>query len=111
MVSSVTFDGTAPVVSSLKSSRNPFSLRKRKTVISFRSSEAGKHSVVIKKGAKTIRKFATKSVGANTTAKVVWDGKDAKRRKVRVGKYVATVTVTDAVGNKTTRKLTITVKR
>ena len=97
-------------MSSLKASRNPFSLRLGSTVISFRSNEAGKGTVVIKKGRKTVRKLGTKTLGAGRVGKFKWDGRDSRRRPVAVGKYIAVVTMIDVAGNKTTRKLTVRVK-
>jgi hypothetical protein len=42
---------------------------------------------------------------------VYWTGKDSRNRLVKAGKYTALLTATDKAGNRTAKKITITVKR
>jgi hypothetical protein len=105
-------DRGAPRISLFKATPKPFNLRKAKrTKISFKSNEAAKVTLAIKKGRKTIRKVAVKALKKAGSRAVYWTGKNSRNRLVKTGKYTALLTATDKVGNRVTKKITITVKR
>ena len=105
-------DRGAPRIRSFKAASNLFNLRKAKrTKISFKSNEAAKFTLAIKKGRKTIRKVAVKALKKAGSRAVYWTGKDSRNRLVKAGKYTALLTATDKAGNRAAKKITITVKR
>jgi large repetitive protein len=105
-------DTKAPLVSGAKATPKPFNLRRvKKAVITAAVNEASKTTVVVKKGAKTIRKLGTKKTRKGVRYKWLWTGKDARNRLVKSGKYTVVITATDLVGNKRIKKLTITFRR
>ena len=105
-------DRGAPRIKSFKATSNPFNLRKTKrTKVSFKSNEAAKFTLAVKKGRKTIRKVAVKALKKAGSRAVYWTGKDSRNRLVKAGKYTALLTATDKAGNRATKKITITVKR
>jgi hypothetical protein len=105
-------DRGAPRIRSFKAASDPFNLRKAKrTKISFKSNEAAKFTLAIKKGRKTIRKVAVKALKKAGSRAVYWTGKDSRNRLVKAGNYTALLTATDKAGNRVAKKITITVKR
>jgi hypothetical protein len=98
-------DRGAPRIRSFKATSNPFNLRKAKrTKISFKSNEAAKFTLAIKKGRKTIRKVAIKALTKAGSRGVYWAGKDSRNRLVKAGKYTALLTATDKVGNRVAKE-------
>jgi hypothetical protein len=74
-------------------------------------SERGKVTVSIRKGTKVVRNLGTKKVRKGPRYKWLWNGKDLRNRLVKSGKYSVVIVATDLVGNKRTKKLTITLRR
>jgi hypothetical protein len=109
---SYVLDRKAPAITNFKATRNPFNLRKTKTTkIGFKSNEAAKFTLVIKKRRATMRKLAVKALAGAGSRPVKWNGKTSKRRLVRAGKYTVILTAIDTAGNKVTKKFTLRVKR
>jgi flagellar hook assembly protein FlgD len=109
----VTIDTTAPVISAVSASPNPFSVATdSSTTLSYTLSESGAVTVnVLDSGnnvVKTLLQSIVQSAGAQS---VSWDGTDASGALVADGTYTLAVSMTDTAGNSATPQSTTVVKQ
>jgi len=99
----ITVDKTAPVVSEIGSTPDPFAPNGTSTTtLNYTLSEAAKVTVAVMNGTtavKTLLSNIAQSEGANTVA---WDGKNTSGAIVADGTYTFKITATDAAGSATT---------
>jgi hypothetical protein len=81
-----------------------------RTTVTVSAGEPGRYKAVIRtsKG-KRVRTFS-RSIGAAGTGHFRWDGRSSSAHVQKAGKYRATVTFTDAVGNTATASTKLVVK-
>jgi hypothetical protein len=102
----ITLDTTAPVVTAVTASPNPFTPDVTTTTIRFRAADALSGTchadiVIRNAGGGIVRSFG-KNAGcavAGTVTSTVWDGRNATRALVPPGTYTIEVVVTDLAGN------------
>ena len=101
----ITLDTTAPVVSAVAATPNPF-LRGQSTTISFRTADAlsgscGADVRILDTSAQLVRSLpkSAKCPAGGATASVRWDGRNTARALVPPGTYTIEVVATDLAGN------------
>jgi len=102
----IMLDTTAPVVSSVSASRNPFQPGVTTTTIVFRAADALSGSChadirILDAGAHLVKTFSKNvpcSAGGSLTS-TTWDGRNTARALVPPGTYTIEVVVTDVAGN------------
>ena len=102
----ITLDTTAPVVSGLSASPNPFQPGVTTTTIGFRAADALSASChadirILDAAARLVKTFSKSAQcpAAGSRTSTIWDGRNTARALVPPGTYTIEVTVTDRAGN------------
>jgi hypothetical protein len=108
---SVTIDLKRPAVRQLSASRVQFDLRRRRSArLRYSASEEATVRVRIVRGS-TVHRLRTRTLEEPGAFAVTWNGRLARNRRARAGRYRVLVAVRDIAGNETLRRATITVRR
>ena len=111
LVGSVLVDRAKPGIGGVSVWPNPFKRRQQTTTLSFSVSEAATVSVwVVDAAGSRLKTLTTKKLSSRGTMKVVWDGRNALGRFVRVGDYRLVISATDLARNKSMRQASVTVR-
>ena len=102
----ITLDTTAPAVTAISATPNPFTLGSQSTTIRFRMADALSTSCsatvrIVNPAGQTIRTLPKSGLcaPAGTLTSVIWDGRNTARALVPAGTYTIEIVASDLAGN------------